>query len=172
MKAKSTVIPALVLFAAAVLMSAVVVVLSVVEIADLPHVLAFLNGSTVVLLTGGYLNIRRGRRRAHKGFMLSAVAVAAAFLVVYLYYHANAGLARFGGTGMVRPIYFTILIAHVLGAAGIALMVPWTLARALRGRFEAHGKMARWTLPLWLYVAASGLVVYVMAVQIYPFNGG
>ncbi len=90
-------VPPAVLAAAAILSAAVAAVLNAVAIPDLPHVLAFLNGLTVVLLTGGYVNIRRGRRQAHRAFMLGAVAVAAAFLVVYLYYHANAGLARFGG---------------------------------------------------------------------------
>ncbi len=171
MKQTNNAVPAAAGTAAALLMAVVATVLYVVAVPDLPHILAILNGSTVVLLIGGYVNIRRGRRQAHKAFMLGAVGVAAAFLVIYLYYHANAGLARFGGTGMVRPIYFTILIAHVLGAAVIAVMVPWTLVRALRGRFEAHKKMARWTLPLWLYVSISGLVVYVMAVHIYPYTG-
>ena len=102
--------------------------------------------------------------------MLAALAISAAFLAVYLYYHANAGLARFGGEGVIRPIYFTILIAHIVMAVVIVPLVPAAVYLALRGRFERHRRLARWTLPVWLYVTVSGVVVYVMAVHLYPYG--
>jgi uncharacterized membrane protein YozB (DUF420 family) len=104
--------------------------------------------------------------------MLGAVAVSIAFLVTYLIYHFNAGLAKFGGEGLIRPIYFAILIAHVLIAIVITPLVPITLFRALRGDFERHRRIARWTYPLWMYVAVSGVVVYGMAIHWFPFAGG
>lgn len=143
-----------------------------IEITQFPHALAGLNLTSVALLSLGWRKIRGGDKAAHKTVMLSAVAVSVAFMMVYLYYHANSGLAKFGGEGGIRPIYFTILIGHVVLAAAITLMVPWTLILALRGRFERHRKLARWTLPIWLYVAASGVVVYVMAVHLFPYQGG
>ena len=85
-------------------------------------------------------------------------------------YKANSGFARFGGEGWIRPVYFSILIAHVIGAIAITPLVPWTLLRAIKGNFEAHRRLARWTLPLWVYVGVSGVVVYVMAVHIYPYG--
>lgn len=142
------------------------------EITDLPHVLAALNVTSVALLATGWRLIRGGNRDAHKKAMLGAVGVSIVFLVVYLYYHANSGLAKFGGEGAIRPAYFTLLASHVILAAFAALIVPWTLFLALGKRFEVHRKWARWTLPLWLYVAASGVVVYVMAVHLFPFQGG
>jgi putative membrane protein len=90
------------------------------------------------------------------------------FLITYLIYHFNSGLARFGGEGIIRPIYFTLLITHVVFAAVITPLVPITVYRALKGRFERHKRIARWTWPLWMFVAVSGVVVYVMAVQLYP----
>ncbi len=138
------------------------------EITQLPHVLAGLNGLTIVLLIAGFAFIRRKNRTAHRACMLGAVSLAVLFLMVYVYYHANAGLAKFGGAGLIRPIYFTILIAHIIGAVALVPMVPITLLRALKGRFGRHKRIARWTWPLWLYVSASGVVVYVMAIHIFP----
>jgi putative membrane protein len=104
--------------------------------------------------------------------MLSAVVVSGLFLISYLIYHFNSGLAKFGGEGIVRPIYFGILIAHVIGAVLITALVPITLFRALAERFDRHKKIARWTWPLWMYVAVSGVVVYVLAVHMFPYVGG
>lgn len=140
-------------------------------VADLPHVNATLNAISIVLLALGYYFIRNGDRRRHRRAMLAAAAVSAAFLVTYLIYHFNSGLARFGGEGIIRPIYFAILIAHVLVAIVITPLVPLTLFRALTGRFEGHRRIARWTWPLWMYVAVSGVVVYVMAVHLFPYGG-
>lgn len=142
------------------------------EITDLPHVLAAINSLTVVTLITGFIFIRRGERHRHKAFMVASLVLAVLFLAVYLYYHANAGLAKFGGEGLIRPIYFTILIAHIIGAVLLVPLVPTTVFFAVRGRFPRHRKLARWTLPLWLYVSASGVVVYVMAVHIFPSGFG
>ena len=142
-----------------------------IEITTLPHVLAGLNSTTIVLLLCGFYFIRSGDKQRHKAMMVSALVVAVLFLIIYVYYHANSGLAKFGGEGVVRKVYFTILIAHVLGAIVLTPVVPFLAYRALTGRFDAHRRMARWTLPLWLYVSISGIVVYTMALHIYPFTG-
>jgi uncharacterized membrane protein YozB (DUF420 family) len=138
------------------------------QIVDLPHVNAALNGATIVFLAAGLAFIRGGRRAEHRACMIGALTVSVAFLVTYLIYHFNSGLAKFGGEGIIRPIYFTLLITHVAFAAVITPLVPITVYRALKGRFERHKRIARWTWPLWMFVAVSGVVVYVMAVQLYP----
>lgn len=142
-----------------------------IEITQLPHALAVINCLTVVLLLAGYRYIRSGDIKRHRACMLASVGMAALFLVIYTYYHVNAGLAKFGGEGVIRPVYFTILILHVIGAITLVPMVPLTLLRALRERFDAHKRLARWTWPLWMYVSVSGVVVYVMAIHIYPYSG-
>ena len=142
-----------------------------IDVADLTHLNAALNAATIVFLGMGLWFILRGDRRRHRAAMLAALAVSAMFLVTYLIYHFNAGLAKFGGEGVVRPIYFSILILHVIAAVAITPLVPVTVFRALSGRYDRHRKIARWTWPLWMYVAVSGVVVYVMAVHIYPYGG-
>ncbi len=137
-------------------------------IADLTHVIAALNGTSVAFLVMGYVFIRRGAWRRHRACMISALATSAAFLVVYLIYKANSGFARFGGEGLVRPIYFSILTLHVIGAIAVVPLVPLTVWRAFRERFTAHKRIARWTWPLWIYVGVSGVIVYVMAIHLYP----
>ena len=102
--------------------------------------------------------------------MITALVVSALFLVFYVIYKANSGFAKFGGEGWIRPVYFTILFVHVLGAIAITPLVPWTVYRALKGEFEGHRRLARWTWPLWIYVGVSGVVVYAMAVHLYPFQ--
>ena len=143
-----------------------------IPIDDLPHVNAALNLISAVFLALGLRYILRGDRRKHRAMMLSAVVVSAAFLVTYLIYHFNSGLAKFGGEGIIRPIYFGILIAHVIGAVAITPLVPITLYRALSGQFDRHRKIARWTGPLWMYVAISGVVVYAMTTYMFPYAGG
>lgn len=138
------------------------------EIHELPHVNAALNGATILFLAAGLYFILQGRPDRHRACMIGALAVSGAFLVSYLIYHFNSGLAQFGGTGVIRPIYFAILIAHILIAVVITPLVPITVFRALSGRFERHKRIARWTWPLWMYVALSGVIVYVMAVHLYP----
>lgn len=139
---------------------------------DLPHVNAALNALSVVFLVVGYTFIRRGDWRRHRACMLAALAVSGAFLVTYVIYKANSGFAKFGGEGLVRPIYFTILVVHVMGAIALVPLVPVTVTRALRARFDRHRRIARITWPLWVYVGVSGVVVYLMAVHLYPYTGG
>ena len=139
------------------------------EISDLPHINATLNGLSALVLCIGYYFIRRGERSKHRACMILALAISAAFLVTYLIYKANSGFAKFGGEGLIRPIYFTILIVHVLGAIAIVPLVPMTVYRALKDQFDQHRKIARWTFPVWFFVGISGVVVYVMAVQLYPY---
>ncbi len=139
---------------------------------DLPHLNAALNAASVAFLIAGFAFIRRGDRARHRACMLGALAVSAAFLVTYLIYKANSGFARFGGEGWIRPVYFAILAAHVAGAIAIVPLVPITVARALRGRFERHRAIARFTWPLWVFVGVSGVVVYAMAFHLFPWRGG
>jgi len=139
-----------------------------IAVHDLTHVLAVLNAATIVVLLYAYSRIRAKDREGHRRAMLVAMAIGAAFLAVYLVYHAFAGLAKFGGEGMVRPIYFTLLAVHVVMAFVVAVLVPITVYNALKGRFGVHRRFARVTLPSWLFVAVSGLIVYVMAVHLYP----
>jgi putative membrane protein len=143
--------------------------LIVLEISDLPHVLALINVTSIIILAVGYWFIQNGNKSAHRAMMISALTAAALFLVIYVIYHANQGLARFGGTGFVRTLYFAILISHIVLAAVIAVIVPITAVRAFKNLFEQHKKLARWTLPLWLFVSASGIFVYAMAVHAYPY---
>jgi uncharacterized membrane protein YozB (DUF420 family) len=133
-----------------------------VAIADLPAVNASLNAVAAVLLVCGYLMIRRGRIEAHRRFMLSACATSALFLVSYVIYHANVGSRPFPGQGPIRVVYFTILVTHVILAAAILPLALITVTHALRQRFERHVPIARWTLPIWLYVSVTGVVVYWM----------
>ena len=142
------------------------------DIQDLTHVNATLNAISVCFLLAGYNFIRSGERERHRFCMLAAVAVSALFLVSYVTYKANSGFAKFGGEGWIRPVYFSILAAHVIGAALLVPMVPWTLFRALKGEFDRHRKLARFTWPLWVYVGISGVVIYVMAVHLYPTPSG
>jgi uncharacterized membrane protein YozB (DUF420 family) len=128
-----------------------------VTIGDLPTLNAVLNTSCALLLAAGWVLIRGRRREAHRIAMLGAVAVSAGFLASYLVYHFEVGSVRFTGRGAIRAVYFAVLLSHTLLAAAI---VPLVLA--LRGRFEAHRALARWTLPLWLWVSVSGVVVYWM----------
>ncbi|PIW27921.1 MAG: DUF420 domain-containing protein [Rhodospirillales bacterium CG15_BIG_FIL_POST_REV_8_21_14_020_66_15] len=139
---------------------------------DLPHLIAGLNALSVAFITLGYVFIKQGAKGRHRAMMLSAAAASAAFLVVYVIYKLNSGFAKFGGDGLVRPVYFTILIVHVMGAIAITPLVPMTFWRALTGQFERHRALARWVWPLWMYVGVSGVVVYVMAVHLFPYGGG
>jgi putative membrane protein len=142
------------------------------EIADLPHLLAALNTMTALFLLAGYYFIRQKNRVAHKRCMVSALLLGVTFLAIYIYYHANAGLAKFGGEGTVRTIYFSILIVHIIMALFSMGLVPVTAFIALRGNFKRHARIARLTLPVWLFVSASGVVIYAMAVHLYPWTGG
>jgi uncharacterized membrane protein YozB (DUF420 family) len=132
------------------------------QYAIFPVINASLNGvSTVLLLTGRWF-ISQRRISAHRATMITAVLTSTLFLASYLYYHAHVGSVHFQGTGWSRPVYFTILISHVVLAAVIVPLVIITLTQALRERFDRHRAIARWTYPLWLYVSVTGVLVYFM----------
>lgn len=138
------------------------------QLSDFPTIDAILNATSAILLTLGYIFIRRKNVGAHKFCMISAVLSSTLFLIFYLTYHYYHGTTRFTGQGVVRPIYFAILGSHTMLAAAIVPMVVATLYRALREQFELHRRLARWTLPLWLYVSVTGVVVYWMLYHLYP----
>ena len=137
-----------------------------IELSNLPTLNALLNGISGLFLVAGYILIRQRQIRAHRACMLSAFTTSTLFLVSYLIYHYNVGSVSFTGTGVIRFVYFTILITHVVLAAVILPLALITLAHALRERFDRHARIARWTLPLWLYVSVTGVVVYVMLYQL------
>jgi uncharacterized membrane protein YozB (DUF420 family) len=124
-----------------------------------------LNATSGILLIIGYLLIRRGQRDKHRVCMLAAFATSSLFLISYLIYHANVGSVRFTREGFVRPVYFTILITHVTLAAAVLPLALLTLSRGLKARYGPHRAIARWTLPIWLYVSATGVLVYVLLYQ-------
>jgi uncharacterized membrane protein YozB (DUF420 family) len=132
------------------------------NVSDLPALNATLNGISAVLLTIGYVLIRQRRRRAHRAVMIAAFATSALFLLSYTIYHSQVGSRPFQGQGPVRTVYFTILASHVVLAAAVLPLALVTLVRALRERFDAHARIARRALPIWLYVSVTGVVVYLM----------
>jgi uncharacterized membrane protein YozB (DUF420 family) len=132
---------------------------------DLPAVNATLNGISAILLITGYLLMRAGRIDLHRRVMLAAFATSSIFLVSYLVYHAQVGSVPFTRQGVVRPLYFTILISHVTLAALTLPMAIVTLSRGLRASYPRHRAIARWTLPIWLYVSVTGVLVYVLLYQ-------
>jgi uncharacterized membrane protein YozB (DUF420 family) len=127
---------------------------------SLPAVNASLNGLCTVLLVCGFIFIRRGKIRFHRACMIAAFLCSTLFLILYLYFHFHAGVIRFGGQGWIRPAYFALLVSHTTLAVVIVPLVLITLTRALRERFAQHRAIARWTLPLWLYVSITGVIVY------------
>jgi uncharacterized membrane protein YozB (DUF420 family) len=129
---------------------------------DLPAVNASLNALATILLIYGYWLIRQGKREQHKRVMLSAFAVSIIFLICYLVYHAEVGSVPYQGQGAMRIIYFTILISHVILAAIVPVLAIMTLWRAFQERFDKHRKIAKITLPIWLYVSITGVIVYLM----------
>ncbi len=137
-------------------------------ISYLPHLNACLNGTSAVLLFSGYSFIRSRNVAAHRTCQIGALVVSLLFLASYLTYHYHHGATRFQGTGLVRPIYFTILTSHTILAIVIVPLVMLTFYRAFRHDFTRHRRIARITLPLWLYVSITGVIVYLMLYQIYP----
>jgi len=139
-----------------------------------PHLNATLNASSAVFLISGFYFILKFDAHRHRACMLTASTLSAIFLVSYITYHAlrtyyfGLGPTRFMGTGLSRPIYFTILTSHTFLAAVIAPFVVWTLWRALKGKFEKHRRLARLVFPIWVYVSVTGVIVYLMLYQIYP----
>lgn len=134
-----------------------------------PTLNAALNLLAGVLLLAGYASIRQGKVRRHRALMLAAFGASAAFLASYLIYHARVGSVPFAGQGWVRPFYFAVLISHSVLAAAVLPMAIVTIYHALAGRWERHRRIARWTLPVWLYVSVTGaLVIYVMLYILFP----
>jgi putative membrane protein len=138
------------------------------ELSQLPALNAILNGTSAVLLTTGYFFIRRKSISAHRACMIAAFTTSTIFLISYLVYHYFHGSTQFQGEGWARIIYFTILISHTLLAAAIVPLAITTLYRALRANFAGHMRLARWTLPLWLYVSVTGVIIYLMLYRLYP----
>jgi len=133
-----------------------------IPLADFPAIDATLNASSAVLLVAGYVCIRRRRIAAHRALMLSAASTSTLFLCCYLWYHAHHGVTRFPGVGLIRMAYLLLLGSHTLLAAVIVPLALVTLARALQRNFARHRLIARWTLPLWIYVSVTGVLVYWM----------
>ena len=138
------------------------------SLADLPLLNACLNGASTLLLLSGLRFIKRKRVHAHRACMLAACGTSVAFLASYLTYHAIFGATRYSIDGWPRIVYLSILLTHTVLAVCVPPLVIWTLVRALRRRFEAHRALARWTVPIWLYVSVTGVVIYVL---LYPLGG-
>lgn len=137
-----------------------------IPLSALPAVNASLNATCALLLLTAYVFIRQRRVRAHRNTMLAAATVAAVFLTSYLIYHYHVGATPFPGSGPVRSLYFIILISHtVLAVANVPLVVT-TLYRGLSKRYRSHRRIARWTLPIWLYISVTGVVIYLMLYQV------
>ncbi|HKH47010.1 MAG TPA: DUF420 domain-containing protein [Thermoanaerobaculia bacterium] len=135
------------------------------QVTDLPAVNATLNSLATVLLIAAWVSIKRRRLIAHRNLMIAALVCSSLFLTSYLIYHAQVGSVRFQGTGPVRTVYFAILITHTVLAALVPFLVGITVWRAWRRRWDRHVRIARWTLPVWLYVSVTGVVVYWMLYQ-------
>lgn len=144
--------------------------MSKVTISDLPALNASLNATSTVFISAGWYLIRRGHWRRHVACMIAAIITSTLFLASYLTYHyARGGQAtRFAGEGIIRPIYFTILITHILLAFVILPLVIATLVPVFRKRWEKHTRIARWTMPIWLYVSVTGVFVYLMLYRWWP----
>jgi len=136
------------------------------DVHELPAVNAILNATAAILLGRGYFLILAGRRDQHKKTMIAAFTVSVVFLISYLIYHANSGIVYYRKTGLIRYVYFTILYTHTPLAAAVPVLAIITLRRALKaektGDFSLHRRIARWTLPIWLYVSVTGVLVYLM----------
>ena len=135
-------------------------------VTDLPAVNATLNATCALLLVIGWILIKRGRIRQHRAVMIAAVSTSALFLTSYLIYHAQVGSVRFTKTGAIRTVYFTVLLTHTILAAVIVPMALVTLSRGLSGKYDPHRRIARWTMPIWLYVSITGVIVYVLLYQL------
>jgi uncharacterized membrane protein YozB (DUF420 family) len=137
---------------------------------DLPMINAGLNGLCAIILLFARREIKRGNTLRHRQLMIAAFCVSIIFLASYLTYHALAGVVLFGGQGIVRPFYFVLLTTHTILAVCVPVLATITLVRGLRARYNAHRKIGRWTYPVWLYVSATGVIIYVMLYQIYPHS--
>jgi uncharacterized membrane protein YozB (DUF420 family) len=139
-----------------------------VDISILPHFQASMNLLCTASLLTGYYFIKKENKEAHMKCMVTALTASAIFLVSYLYYHYNVGTYRFGGVGSIRTVYFTILLTHTVLSVVMLPMIALTVYRAYRQDFERHPKIARWTLPIWLYVSVTGIIIYTMLYHLYP----
>jgi putative membrane protein len=128
----------------------------------LPRIYATINGITALVLVAGVLAIKNGKRQLHKQLMTTAIGLSLAFLVMYIAYHMTTDSTKFGGEGMIRNVYFIILISHILLSIAVIPLVLITYVRALAEKFDKHKKIAKITFPIWLYVAVTGVVVYLM----------
>ena len=137
-------------------------------IQDLPALNATLNGLSTILLLAARWAIANKRISQHRALMLAAFGTSVIFLVSYLVYHFNAGVIYFSGTGFVRMLYFILLTSHTILAVTVPVLAVITLKRGLAGTYDLHKKIARWTYPIWLYVSATGVLVYLMLYQWYP----
>lgn len=137
------------------------------DVSALPTLNAILNATATLLLLAGYDRVRRRRIAAHRACMLAAFAVSVLFLTSYVVYHYQAGSVRFPGAGVARGLYLAVLFTHVVLAAVVPLLAVATLYLALRGDFVRHRRVARWTLPVWLYVSVTGVVIYVVLYHVY-----
>jgi uncharacterized membrane protein YozB (DUF420 family) len=135
---------------------------------NLPAVNALFNALSAFFLLCGYAFIRRRQVTKHKACMIAALVSSTLFLIGYLTYHVQAGTTRFAGQGWIRPVYFAILISHTLLAAGVLPLAITTLILALKGTFQKHRRIARWTLPMWFYVSVTGVVIYLMLYHLFP----
>jgi putative membrane protein len=133
----------------------------------LPHFQALLNTAATLLLATGYYFIRNAKPGLHRACMAAALVISSLFMVSYLTYHARVGYMPFAGQGIIRPFYFTLLASHVILAAVIVPLVLTTVFFAIVGNFNRHPRLARWTLPLWLYVSVSGVVIYILGFHLY-----
>jgi uncharacterized membrane protein YozB (DUF420 family) len=137
------------------------------QLTDLPAVNATLNGISAVLLMAGYVLVRQRKLAQHRRVMIAAFSTSVLFLICYVIYHANVGSKRFPGQGPIRSVYFFVLITHIVLAALVPPMAIITLSRGLRARYDTHRRIARWTLPIWLYVSVTGVIVYVMLYRMF-----
>jgi uncharacterized membrane protein YozB (DUF420 family) len=133
-----------------------------ISVSQLPAVNAALNSLSALLLVSGYLFIKSRNIKAHKACMLAAFTSSALFLISYLVYHYQVGSVPFKDQGAIRTLYFAILLTHTILAASVVPLALITLTRALKQRFAAHRRIARWTFPIWLYVSVTGVIVYWM----------
>ena len=135
---------------------------------DLPKINASLNALSAVLLTIGFISIKRGNKAAHRNCMIGALTCSVVFLGCYIYYHFHTGRTVFTNPAWFRPIYLTLLLTHTVLAVAILPMIVVTVVRAAKQRFEAHKKIARWTWPIWMYVSVTGVLIYFLLYQIFP----
>jgi len=138
-------------------------------ISVLPHIQAALNLTAIGLMTMGYYYISQQKNKtAHLACMISALIISTLFFVIYLYYHSQVGNVQFAGKGLIRPIYFAILISHVLLATLVVPLILITFSFAIKERFATHRRFGRFSLPIWIYVSLSGVIVYLLAFHVYP----